>query len=308
MNSNEPDQSSGTQPATLRGAGLILRLALLAGVIAGIAGLFLWATGWFSPHALSPAKIIDTFEEQNGVHPGFRRNHAKGVGASGYFESNGRGTALSKSAVFLPGRVPIIARFAFAGGQPYVADAPQIVRSLAVLFQLPDGEEWRTAAINIPVFPVNTPQGFYELMVASAPEPATGKPDPVKMAALLNRHPETAKALTLIRGNPVSSGFENTIYNGLSAFRFINHDGAVVPIRWSMVPAQPFEAISTNQPEKSATNYLFDALIDERPRQTVAVAPHHHRRRAGRFHGRRDCSLAAGTAASGRGDVGHRAH
>jgi catalase len=261
MNSSEPDQSSGIQPAALRGAGLILRLVLLAVVMGGIAGLFLWAGGWFSPHALSPAKIIDTFEEQNGTHPGFRRNHAKGVGASGYFESNGRGTALSKAAVFLPGRVPVIARFAFAGGQPYVADAPQIVRSLAVLFKLPDGEEWRIAAINIPVFPVNTPQGFYELLVASAPDPATGKPDPAKMAVLLSRHPETAKALTLIRGNPVSSGFDNTIYNGLNAFRFINRDGAVVPIRWSMVPAQPFEAISTNQPEKSATNYLFDALI-----------------------------------------------
>ena len=79
--------------------------------------------------------MIDTFEKVNGMHPGFRRNHAKGVCVSGYFDSNGRGVALSKAAVFRAGRVPIIGRFALAGGQPYVADAPQTVRSMALAFQ-----------------------------------------------------------------------------------------------------------------------------------------------------------------------------
>jgi catalase len=74
----------------------------------------------------------------NGPHPGFRRNHAKGVCVSGYFESNGRGVVLSKAAVFPVGRVPVIGRFALAGGQPYAADAPQTVRSMALLFKFPE--------------------------------------------------------------------------------------------------------------------------------------------------------------------------
>ena len=49
---------------------------------------------------------------------------------------------------FMPvvGRVPVIGRFALAGGQPYQADAPHTVRSMALLFKLPSGEEWRTGA------------------------------------------------------------------------------------------------------------------------------------------------------------------
>jgi catalase len=59
--------------------------------------------------------MINTFEQVNGEHAGFRRNHAKGVCASGYFESHGRGTTLSKTVVFHSVRVPVIGRFALAG-------------------------------------------------------------------------------------------------------------------------------------------------------------------------------------------------
>jgi catalase len=261
MSPSEKNPFSGTPPAALAGAGLFLRLLAIGVLIAGVAGLFLYAGGWFTPHALSPTTMIDTFEKVNGEHPGFRRNHAKGVGVSGYFESNGRGVELSKAAVFLPGRVPVLGRFAFAGGQPYAADAPHTVRSLALLFKSPDGEEWRTAMVNIPVFVVNSAEGFYEQLVASAPDPATGKPDSAKMGAFMAKHPEFVKAIQLVRSAPVSSGFENSTYNGLNAFRFINAQGVVAPVRWSMVPVQPFQPVSESSPAAADTNYLFDALI-----------------------------------------------
>jgi catalase len=252
---------SGTPfPETSR-ASSIARFATIGVVVAGIASLFAYAGGWLTPHRLTPNAMINTFEAVNGSHPGFRRNHAKGVCVSGYFESNGRGVALSKAAVFRSGRVPVIGRFALAGGQPYAADAPQTVRSMALLFKLPDGEEWRTGMNNIPVFPVKTAQAFHDQLLASALEPATGKPDPDKMKAFLARYPETARAMSLIGNRPVSSGFDNSTYNSLNAFRFINASGAVVPVRWSMAPVQPFEPISTTDSGKADKNYLFDALI-----------------------------------------------
>jgi catalase len=132
---------------------------------------------------------------------------------------------------------------------------------MALLFKSPDGEEWRTAMINIPVFVVNSTEGFYEQLLASAPDPATGKPDPAKMGAFVANHPEFAKAIQLIRSAPVSSGFENSTYNSLNAFRFINAQGVVVPVRWGMVPAQLFQPVSDSGPGAAGTNYLFDALI-----------------------------------------------
>ena len=267
MASSEKDPvsapASGTFPPPLKGANLILRLAVIGVVVVGIAALFLYAGGWFTPRVLTPTKIVDTFEHVNGIYPGFRRNHAKGVCVTGYFEGNGNGVALSKAALFATGRVPVVGRFAFAGGQPYVVDSPGMVRSLAVLFKLPDGEEWRTAMINLPVFLANSADGFYDLLVNSAPDPATGKPDPAKMSAFLARHPETAKAFQLIHGQPFSSGFGNSTYAGLNTFLFINAQGAVVPVRWTVVPVQPFKPVDASAPASSNTNEMFDTLITD---------------------------------------------
>ena len=261
MNSSESDQSSQTGLAELSKASLIMRFTAIGVVIAGIAGLFAYMGGWLTPHALTSASIINRFEKVNGLHPGFRRNHAKGVCVSGYFQSSGRGAALSKASVFLPGRVPIIGRFSLSGGQPYVIDSPHTVRGLGILFKLPNGEEWRTAMINLPVFTVNTARGFYDQLLASSPDPATGKPDPARMGAFLAKHPEAAKAMQLIYGHPFSSGLENSTYNSLNAFRFVNAGGAVVPVRWTMVPVQAFEPIGTATPGQDDKNYLFDAVI-----------------------------------------------
>ena len=259
-----PDDSNESQVAPaprLRTTSIISRLASIFGVIAIVSGLFAYAGGWLTPHALTPWQMIDTFEQVNGPHPGFRRNHAKGVCFNGYFDSNGQGVALSKASVFTAGRMPVLGRFALAGGKPDQTDAPRTVRSMAILIKLPTGEEWRSGMNNIPVFAVNSAQAFYEQLLASAPDPATGKPDPEKIGAFLARNPASAKAIQLIRSAPVSSGFENSTFNGLNAFRFIGADGKATSVRWSMAPVQRFEPASDERPAQANPNYLFDAVI-----------------------------------------------
>jgi len=249
------------QPAPLSRSRALLRLGGIGVVLLCIAGGFFDLGGWFSPNALTPARFVDAFERADGVFSGFRRNHAKGVGVSGYFESNGQGARLSKAVVFGAGRVPVIGRFSFGGGDPNVADAPTIVRGLGLLFRLPDGEEWRTAMVNLPVFPFQTPRDFYDNLVASQPDPQTGKPDPKKMAAFAASHPATVRALSIIQSHAPSSSFDNTAFNSLNAFRFINAAGTSIPVRWSLAPMQPFQAVTTVATAQTDKNYMFDALI-----------------------------------------------
>jgi catalase len=59
--------------------------------------------------------------------------------------------------------------------------------------------------IDIPVFAVRTAQGFYDQLLASKPDPATGKPDPDKQKAFFAAHPESARAVTIIKAKPFSS-------------------------------------------------------------------------------------------------------
>jgi catalase len=266
--SNEPKTPAVVEWPLFRTAGTLSRLALIGVALAAVAGTFAYVGGWFTPNELTPARFVDGFEYVNGVHSGFRRNHAKGVGVSGFFESNGIGVRLSEAVVFRPGRVPVIGRFSLGGGQPFAADAPNAVRGLGLEFSLPNGELWRAAMINLPVFPFSTPEAFYEQMIASKPDPSTGKPDPVKMKEFLARHPETAEALTVIKDQPVSSGFENSTFHGLNTFRFINSTGDSIPVRWILMPMPSFESASTASAPQDK-NYLFGALISQIHRQPL---------------------------------------
>ncbi len=130
---------------------------------------------------------------------------------------------------------------------------------MALQFLLPDGEEWRTAMVDTPVFAVSTPEAFRDQLVAMAPDPATGNADPVKMKAFFARHPESARAAERIKAQTPSSGFHDSTYGSLNAFVFVDGGGRRTPVRWWMVPVQPFES-ATPPPPAGVPNYLFDAL------------------------------------------------
>jgi catalase len=250
---------TGSQP-DLSPTAVLLRLGVIGAVVLCLAAAFAFTGGWFSPARLTQDRIIAGFEEVNGLHPGFRRNHAKGICATGWFESNGKAVSLSKAAVFAPGRVPVVGRIAFAGGLPFVPDAPATVRSLALRFLPTNGEEWRTGMINLPVFPVSTAQDFYDQLLTGRPDPVTGKPDPAKIQAFAAAHPEFVAAVGIIRNRAVSSGFADATYNALHTFHFINTAGVVTPVRWSAVPVQPF-APAQDGSTANDKNAMFDALI-----------------------------------------------
>lgn len=258
-------RSPGVQPVLSR-RGALLGLAAVGGVAAvGVGGLA-EAAGWLRPGALTPADFADRFEQINGRHDGFRRNHAKGLAATGTFTSTGAGAQVSRATVFKPGAVPVVGRFSLSGGLPDQPDKPDTVRGLGLMFRLPDGEQWRIAMVNVPVFTDNTPQGFYDRMLASRPQPQTGKPDPQAMADFLAAHPETAAAMKIIKQNPPSAGFADSTYYGLHAFRATDDQGQTTFVRWAAVPVQPGEP--TEPPDDNDRNRLFDALIE-----TVAHGP-----------------------------------
>jgi catalase len=242
--------------------GRILRGISVIGVITlGIIACFAYVGGFLSPDRLTQSRVIDAFQEVNGIHPGFRRNHVKGVCIAGTFDSNGNGIRLSKAAAFKPGITPVIGRFAVAVGKPFVPDSETEVRSMALSFRPPSGQEWRTGMNDIPVFPFRNAKDFLDQLLAQKVDPATGKPDPAKMKAFLAAHPEVERAIGLIKARPFSTGFANASYNSLNAFRFVSGTGVSTPVRWSMEAVEPFVAEPPGQAGAKDKNYLFDELI-----------------------------------------------
>ena len=245
---------------TLTTAAVMARLGIIGAALLCVAGAFAYTGGWLSPNRLTQARVMATFEQAGGRHLGFRRNHAKGVCVTGSFESNGQAVALSKAAVFKPGCTPIVGRLAISGDMAFQADKPATVRSMALRFMLPGAEEWRTGMNNVPVFVANSAQGFLDEVLATVPDPITGKPDPAKMNLFMAAHPESVRAIAVIMKSPLSSGFADATFNSLNAFRMVNAAGKSIPVRWATVPMQPFKSEEARQAASSDQNYLFDDL------------------------------------------------
>src|SRR5262245_66480301 len=93
------DASASPRRRPLSMASTLMRLAMIGGALLVVVGGFAYLGGWLTPGTLSPGRFTDAFQQVNGVHPGFRRNHAKGIGVSGFFESNGNGQGVSKAVV-----------------------------------------------------------------------------------------------------------------------------------------------------------------------------------------------------------------
>ncbi|MFX1738182.1 catalase family peroxidase [Paraburkholderia sp. A1RI_3L] len=219
------------------------RLAAIGAVVLLAGGAFVWTAGWLTPKRLSATAVVDQLQTDGGTHAGYRRNHAKGLCFEGHFESNGAGESLSRAEIFRAGVTPLIGRFSMPGSNPGAPDNSVPVKSMALLFKLHDGEQWRTGMNTVPVFSVRTPEQFYQQLQALQPVAATGKPDPARVAAFYAATPDSAPLRQWIATHQPSSSFANATFYSVNAFRFTNASGQTQAVRWSMVPELPYMAL-----------------------------------------------------------------
>src|SRR6516164_3919763 len=231
-------------------------LVLIAVIIAGGAAAFAYTGGWFSPQRLTPEKMVYALTPPTGVPLGHRRNHAKGICFTGVFEANGIGSALSHAQVFTRGQSLALGRFNLGTADPNAPDATVRVRGLGLQISTPDGQEWRSAMVNPPVFPVSTPQGFYELLLASASK------DPDAMKTFAAVHPEFAAFGAWATGGPWTGSYAEDWFNGLNSFVFTDSSGAEHMVRWSLLPAAQPVSVSQEDLAKRGPDFLEQEITE----------------------------------------------
>ncbi len=242
-----------------RPAQAVLIGAVLAGSVAALA----YVGGFLTPDRLSAKRFVDALESNaGGPHEGFRRAHAKGICIAGSFMGSPPGAALSVAAVFAGQPIPVTGRFAEAAADPFANDATTVpVRSMALRLQPAGSPEWRMAINDTPGLNVSTPEAFFDNVRASTPDPATGKPDPAKMKAFLDAHPETVAFFDRMKKRPLASGFADDSYNSIDGFIFVGADGTRRLVRWSMQAEEPFASLTHEELASRTPNYLFDDLL-----------------------------------------------
>ncbi len=237
-------------------------LVLIAAVVGVGAAAFAYTAGWLSPQRLTPGQLVDALAPPGGPALGHRRNHAKGICFTGVFQANGAGSELSQATVFTKGEFPVLGRFNLGTPNPNAPDATVRVRGIGIRITTPDGQEWRSAMIDLPFFPVATPQGFYDLLRAS------GSKDPDAMKNFAAAHPEIANFGAWAKTAPWTASYAEERFNSINAFIFTDGAGAQHAVRWSLVPAAQPVPVPQDELAKRGPDVLEQDIT-----QRVAAGP-----------------------------------
>lgn len=206
-------------------------------------------------------QMIDAFEGTFGVHQGQRRNHPKGLCAAGEFVGTSAAAALSRSALFSGKPVPVIARFSLGGGSPDVPDAAPAPRGMALEFHLPGNSLQHITMIDAPIFGASSPASFRDALIAAKPDPATGKPDPAKLKAYAETHPDAMSLAQFSKDHAPSANYYQATYFSIHTFKFLDGKGAEHPVKWRFVPRDGTKELTAAEIKAAPHDFLEKNLI-----------------------------------------------
>ncbi|WP_137171677.1 catalase family peroxidase [Massilia sp. HP4] len=247
-----------TTPTPQRGSLVFLIPIVL--IVSLLVLAFAWIGGWFGGKGVTPQAMANTAEASGSPQPGFRRAHSKGICIVGTFEPTPAAAQLSTARVFAQASTPVLGRFSNPGNDPHAPDNKAAVRGMALQLKTDDGQEWRVAMNSFPFFASSTPEGFQAMNLARLPDPASGKPDPEKMKAVLAQHPEIANFIAWSKSAPTPDSLANTRFNGVNAFRLVDGQGRERAVRWSMRPYTPFVAADPERLKNAGRDFLAEDL------------------------------------------------
>jgi catalase len=247
--------------------GAVIKTEYLIMLDRALCSMFILSVALASPPPASaddspdPAKVVNTFEQLGGVHKGMRRNHVKGGCAEGSFVGAEAAQKYSSSPLFSGQSVAVIARFSLDGPDLGAADASRGPRSMALQFHLPNGELHQTAMLNTPVFLAATPQSLLDFLQAHLPDPTTGKPDPAKLAAYADTHPDNKPMSDWLETHNPPPTYTNATYYSVDAFKFVNGKAGYW-VKWRFEPQDGIKALSDAELAAASHDFLLQRLTE----------------------------------------------
>ena len=168
--------------------------------------------------------------------------HARGSGAHGFFESYEALTDLTMAAPFAEAgkRTPVFVRFSTVAGERGSFDLARDVRGFAVKFYTDQGN-WDLVGNNIPVFFIQDPMKFPDLVHAVKPEPHHAMPQAASahdtfwdFASLM---PEITHMLMWVMSDrAIPRSYRMMQGFGVHTFRLVNSGGKSVFVKFHWSP------------------------------------------------------------------------
>jgi len=205
--------------------------------------------------------IIDHFDKVNqGVHPGFRPAHAKGILLTGTFTPSKEAASLTRAPHIQRESTPVTVRFSDFAGIPAVPDNdPQGAspRGCAIRFHIAEHVHTDIVAHSVNAFPARSAEEFLEFLNALiSTDPAAPHPNPIEQ--FLGAHPAALKFVQTPK--PIPTSFAKESFFAISAFKFSNANGARRYGRYRVLPLAGSEYLDDAGAASKTRNFLFDEI------------------------------------------------
>jgi catalase len=215
------------------------------------------------PHTLEVSRdLLHALDDLNGVHPGFRAAHSKGILLSGTFTPTAEARTLTRAPHAQRASTPVLVRFSNSAGFPEVADNDlknASPRGMAIRFQLAEHVHTDVIGVSTDGFPVRTPEEFLQfLRAAHASGPDAPKPTPIE--TFLGAHPKALKYVTTPK--PIPTSFAREAFFSVSAFKFTDPAGDSRYVRYRTRPVLGTEYVDEKDVAAKPPNFLFDDIAD----------------------------------------------
>jgi catalase len=205
-------------------------------------------------------QIVEAMRTLAGPQPGFRPVHAKGLVCSGTFRASADAPRVTRAPHFTGQSVPTIVRFANASGNPDVHDGVPSVRSMAVRFQISDGQSADILANSVEGFVARTPEELLEFLRAQLPDPASGRPAPDAVPRFLAGHSAGRAFVERLMKRAVPASYAQTTYYAEHAFRFTTADGTSRFGRYRFGPEAGEAFLSPDDAGQRSPGFLREEL------------------------------------------------
>jgi len=214
-------------------------------------------------------QLLEAFDQLQGVHPGSRPAHAKGLICSGMFVPSAEAAKLTCAPHANRPSTPVTVRYSDSTGLPNIPDndpARSGPRGIAIRFHLAEHLHTDIVAHSFDGFPVRTGEEFLEFLRAAA---AAGAGRPEVIGAFLAAHPNAKRFVEAPK--PIPTSFAREAFFAGTAFKFTNSSGASRHGRFRIRPEAGTEYLSNEAAAAKSPNFLFDEIGPRLTAQPVKV-------------------------------------
>lgn len=212
--------------------------------------------------------LLDAFDKLQGLHPGSRPAHAKGLMCSGTFTPSIEAAMLTRAPHANRPSTPVTVRYSDGSGLPTIPDNDKnsSPKGIAIRFHLDEHVHTDIIAHSYDGFPVRTGEEFLEFLHAAA---AAGAGRPEAMGAFLSAHPNAKRFVEA--PNPIPTSFVREAFFAGTAFKFANASGATRYGRFRIRPDAGTEYLSNEEAAAKSPNFLFEEIGPRLAKQPVKL-------------------------------------